>query len=276
MKKQIIPVLIGVGLVVSVFGTSAVKSHLDTVSDGIRETARNAVPAEYEINRIRSLIGAMSEDVAGFQDKLGEIEATVKAKREDTRRLEASIAEDLRDLVTEKNMLAREGDEFTVRGVSYRREQVEASAKARMARVKRQQSTLELLAKAIVPLERDIADGRRRLVEAASARDDKLRELELLTAELKNAELRGDLAELTKPLRDDVINRSRGELAESLEAFSRRVRREQRRVDVTNNTASPALIKHVNPSRPGVMDELESFLSTHQTETQEAQPARPE
>jgi predicted nucleic acid-binding Zn-ribbon protein len=276
MKKQIIPVLIGVGLVVGVFGTSAVKSHLDTVSDGIRETARNAVPAEYEINRIRSLIDAMSEDVAGFQDKLGEIESTVNAKREETRRLEALIAEDLRDLVAEKNMLAREGDEFTVRGVSYRREQVEASAKARMDRVKRHQSTRGLLAKAIVPLERDVADGRRRLADAASARDDKLRELDLLTAELKNAELRGDLAALTRPLKDDAINRSRGELAESLDAFSRRVRREQRRVDSVTNNASPALIEHMNPSRPGVMDELESFLSTQQVEIQEAQPARPE
>jgi predicted nucleic acid-binding Zn-ribbon protein len=276
MKKQIIPVLIGVGLVVGVFGTSAVKSHLDTVSDGIRETARNAVPAEYEINRIRSLIDAMSEDVAGFQDKLGEIESTVNAKREETRRLEALIAEDLRDLVAEKNMLAREGDEFTVRGVSYRREQVEASAKARMDRVKRHQSTRGLLAKAIVPLERDVADGRRRLADAASARDDKLRELDLLTAELKNAELRGDLAALTRPLKDDAINRSRGELAESLDAFSRRVRREQRRVDSVTNNASPALIEHMNPSRPGVMDELESFLSTQQREIQEAQPARPE
>ncbi len=276
MKKQIIPVLIGIGLVVSVFGTSAVKSHLDTVSDGIRETARNAVPAEYEINRIRSLIGAMSEDVAGFQEKLGEIEATVKAKREETRRLEATIAEDLRGLVTEKNMLSRDGDEFAVRGVSYRREQVEASAKARMARIKRHQSTRELLGKAIMPLERDVADGRRRLAEAASARDDKLRELDLLTAELKNAELRGDLAELTEPLKAGVINRSQGELAESLEAFSRRVRREQRRVDAVTNIASPALIEHMNPSRPGVMDELESFLSTQQTETQESQPARPE
>jgi len=88
--------------------------------------------------------------------------------------------------------------------------------------------------------------------------------------------LRGDLAELTEPLKAGVINRSQGELAESLEAFSRRVRREQRRVDVTNNTASPVLIEHVNTSRPGVMEELESFLSTQQTETQEAQPARPE
>ncbi|MGB0580684.1 MAG: hypothetical protein ACPGVU_13355, partial [Limisphaerales bacterium] len=234
------------------------------------------VPAEYEINRIRSLIDAMSQDVAGFQDKLGEVETTVKTKREETRRLEASIAEDLRDLVTEKNMLAREGDEFTVRGVGYRRDQVEVSAKARMARIKRHQSTLELLAQAIAPLERDVADGRRRLAEAASARDDKLRELDLLTAELKNAELRGDLAELTKPLKTDVINRSRGELAESLEAFSRRVRREQRRVNAVTNNASPALIEHVNPSRPEVMDELESFLSTHQLETQETQPAHQE
>jgi len=145
-----------------------------------------------------------------------------------------------------------------------------------MAQIRRHQSTLELIAKAIAPLERDVADGRRRLAEATSVRDDKLRKLDLLTAELKNAELRGDLAELTKPLKDDLIEQSQGELAESLKAFSHRVRREQRRVDAVTNTASPALIEHVNPSRPGVMDELESFLSTHQTETREAQPARPE
>jgi predicted nucleic acid-binding Zn-ribbon protein len=276
MKKQIIPALIGVGLVVSVFGTSAVKSHLDTVRDGLRETARNAVPAEYEINRIRLLIDAMSEDVAGFEDKLTEIEATVKAKREETRCLEASIAGDLRDLATEKNMLAQKGDEFNVRGVGYRREQVEASAKARMARVKRHQATLDMFAKAISPLEKDVVDGRQRLAEAASARDDKLRELELLTAELKNAELSGDLAELTRPLKDDVYNRSRGELAESLEAFSRRVRLEQRRVDSVTNTPSPALIEHVNSSRPGVLDELESFLSAQQAKRKEAQSVHQE
>ena len=266
MKKHIIRTILVISLLVGVFGAAAVKSHFYTVRGGIRETIREAVPAEYEIKRIRSLIDAMSEDVFAFQEKVVEIEATVKAKRAETERLKQSVAADLRDLVTEKNMLSREGDEFVVHGVSYRRAGVETSAKARMARIKRDEATLALLLKAIAPLERDVADAGRRLAEAASLRDDKLRELDLLVAGLKNAELRGDLAELSTPLKEGVVSRSQSELADSLKAFSHRVRCEQRRVESTTGITPPALIVHTPASRPGVVEELDDFLSAKQRE----------
>ena len=261
MKNKIISAVAVTVILVSVFGAAAVKSHLDTARNGIRKTVREVVPAEYEINRIRSLIDAMSEDMIEFQEKVAEIEATVKAKREEAGRLEKSAAANRRDLVTEKNLLSLAGDEYTVRGVSYGRAEVEASAKARMAQIKRDEATLALLREALAPLERDVADGRQRLAEADSLRNDKLRELELLAANLKNAELRGDLAELSKPLKDGVISRSQSELAASLKAFSQRVSRAQRRVETTVSAASPALIEHEPEARPSVVDELNDFLS---------------
>jgi len=262
MKKHIITAAALLVTAIAVFGTRAVKSHFDTVRNGVKAAVRSATPTEYEVERIKSLIDDMSNDVVAYGEKISETESQVAAQRTEAAGLEKGVAADRLDLKTERYLLAREGDRFEVRGTTYTRLQIEASAQARMQKIGRDEARLATLREAIMRLEGDVRDGHARLRDAAGIRDKKLQELDVLKTKLANAELAGELDELAKPLRHGEVSKTQSELAMSLRQFEERVKREERKVARgLTPVASPALIQHQdNPLRPSLMDEIERVL----------------
>lgn len=262
MKKQLLTITVVTLALTGILGIRAVRSHLITVRDEIRTGVRGATPAGYEVNRIKALITDMSRDILAYGDKIAEIEQTAASLREDAKTLETRIAGNRADLLTERNMLAQEGEVFTIRGAAYSRTQVEASAQARVAQIQRDQSTLDTKKQAIEHLKTAVRDGQARLQEAVTLRDAKMQELDVLAADLANAQLRNELEALSTPLRDGVLSTAKNELADSMKAFSHRVREAQHQVEATEQVSSePALIVHGSDPRTGLIEQIDRVLA---------------
>jgi peptidoglycan hydrolase CwlO-like protein len=261
MKTKVITLGALIAAVPAMLGTKAAWSHLTTVREEIRTTVREATPADYEVKRIKTLIGDMSKDVLAFGDKIAEIESTAAAQREDAQKLEQRLAADRADLLTERNLLSQEGEVFTIRGTAYSRGQIEASAQARLAQIQRDQAALETKKQAIERLKAAVREGQVHLQKAVAVRDSKIQELEVLAAELANAELRNELEALSAPLRDGVLPRSQSELAESMKSFAHRVRDAKRQAEAaTQTTSAPALIPHESSAPPGLLEQIDRAL----------------
>jgi chromosome segregation ATPase len=263
MKKTILSTLAVIVAIIAVFGMKAVRSHLTTAREEIRSTVRGATPADYEAKRIKALIADMSKDVLAFGDKIAEIEQTAAAQQEDVKKLEARLAADRADLLTERNLLSQTNEIFMIRGNPYSRAQIEASAQARIAQIQRDQGTLDTKKQAIERLKTAVREGQVRLQEAVTLRDAKIQELEILAADLANAELRNELESLSAPLRDGVLSRSKSELADSMKAFSKRVQDAKRQADATvQAAAAPALIAHeAGAQQPGLVEKIDRVLT---------------
>lgn len=261
-KTSLLTIAAVIVTVTAILGVKAVRSHVTTVREEIRTTVRGATPVDYEAKRIKALIADMSNDVLAFGDKIAEIEQTAATQQDDVKKLEAGLAADRAALLTERNLLAQEGEVFTIGGKAYSRGQVEASATARVAQIQRDQATLETKTQAIERLKTAARDGQARLQEAVALRDAKIQELEILAADLANADLQRELLALAAPLKDGVLARSQSELADSLKAFSTRVRQAQREVAATTQTASaPAIIAHeANAPQPGLLEKIDRVL----------------
>ena len=261
MNKTLLTITSAVVLTTAVLGIKAVKSHLTTVREGIKTTVRGAAPADYEAQRIKALIQDMSNDVLSFSDKLAEIEQTANGQQDDAKNLESKLAADRAALLTERNLLAQQGEVFTISGSAFSRSQVEASATARVAQIERNQATLDTKKTAIDRLKADVREGQLRLQEAVAVRDAKIQELEVLAADLANAHLQRDLQALAAPLRDGV-SRSSSELGESFKAFANRVRQAQREVaSAAPMTSAPAIITHTNAPMPALMEKIDRILA---------------
>jgi hypothetical protein len=262
MKKILILTATVITVITLLLGTKAVKSHLTTATGEIQTTVRGATPADYEVKRIKALIADNSKDVLAFGDKIAETEQAASAQREEVKKLEARIAADRADLLTERNLLAQDGQVFTIRGQAYSRAQVEASASARLAQIQRDQATLDTKKQVIERLAAAVREGQARLQEAVVVRDAKLQELEILVADLANAELQRELHNLAAPLRDGVLSRSQSELAGSLKSFANRVRDAKRQVEANAlNTSAPAIIAHdAGTQQAGLLERIDRVL----------------
>lgn len=246
-----------------VLGGKALRSHGVALRQEAREAVRGLTPDGYEQRRIRVLIDGLSRDVAAFADRIADLEATTAGQREDVRRLEDQGQRDRADLASERSLLARSDTEFVIRGTRYHRGQVEASAQARLARMHRDQATVEAKKRAIDELDAAVRDGRARLLEAQAARDGKVAELEVLSAELANATLRRDLQVLASSGRvTGSLARAESELAESMKAYADRVRSARRQVEAAGSAvSSPVLIPHGEaPEGGGLMQEIDRML----------------
>lgn len=262
MRTKLVTVAALCALVTATLGVRAVRSHLTTVREEIRTTVRGATPADYEVKRIKALIADMSRDVLAYGDKIAEIEQTAAGLREDARSLDARITSSRSDLLTERNLLAQEGEVFTIRGQAYSRAQIEASAQARVGQLQRDQATLETKRQAIERLKTAVREGQARLQEAVALRDTKVQELEILAADLANANLRNELEALSAPLRDGVLSTAKSELADSMKAFSDRVREAERQVEASvQATSEPAIIAHGADPRSGLMEQIDRALT---------------
>ncbi|NWG72688.1 MAG: hypothetical protein HXY23_13940, partial [Parvularculaceae bacterium] len=261
MKNKLLTLVAILAAAVALLGGKAAWSHLTTMREEVRSSVRKATPADFEVKRIKTLIANMSEEVLAFSDKIAEVGNSAAALRADIAKLEAQIAADRTDLLTERNLLAQSDQQvFTIRGTAYSRAQVEASANARLARITRDQATLETKNQAAANLEAAVREGQVRLQESMAARDAKLQELEVLSAQLANAELRRDLEALAAPLRNGALSRS-SELADSMKAFAERVRRVERQTEARALTSTaPSLITHGEANRAGLIEEIDRFL----------------
>ena len=262
MKTRLLTLGATLAGAVLLLGGKAVWSHLTTMREEVRTSVREATPADYEVRRIQALIADLSQDVLAFSDKIAEVGSSAAAQRADVAKLEERIAADRTDLLTERNLLAQnEPQVFTIRGTGFTRAQVEASANARLARITRDQATLETKKQAAERLEAAVREGQAQLSKAVAARDAKLHELEVLSAQLANVELRRDLDALAAPLREGALTRSRSELADSMKGFAERVRRAERQTEASAQTGStPALITHGTPTQTDLIEQIDQLL----------------
>lgn len=263
MKHTLIILILTSATAVAVLGNKAVRSHVNTLRDEAKSSVRKATPAEYEARRIRALIASMTKEVMTISEKIAEVEASAGAQRRDIAALETQVAQDRADLMTERNMLAQDQQVFEIRGKTFSRAQVEASAQARLARMERDRATVDTKKAAVEQLEVAIREGQVRLQSSSEARDAKLRELELLEAQFANAALSRELQALASPLETGSLTRSQGELAESMKAFGERVRHEERQAQAAGGNISSSasgMISHGDGSGPSLLDQIDRVL----------------
>jgi len=260
---KIITVSLGMAVLVTLLGWKSVSSHAKTLRGTVQGSVRTSTPNGYEVSRIRQLIADTTQDILAFGDKIADIEATARNQEEDIVKIEKRLATNRADLAAERGFLADVSKQvFNIRGTSYSRQQVEASASARVAQIQRDAASLTARKDALERLRAAVVDGRDRMQSAMGLRDEKVQQLELLTADLANAELQRDLAALATPLQEGSLTRSHSELAESMKAFEGRVKDARRQVDATVGVMSttPALIRHEGGASIGLLERIDAVL----------------
>jgi hypothetical protein len=246
-----------------IFGFDAIRSHLSTLRGEVGGAVREASPDAYEAKRIEALIRERTRRVQEFGDKIADIAARAATERKEATALAGQLAADRAALATEKELLQQEATTYDIQGRTYTRAQLEASALARLARCQRNESALETKRQVAEQLDAAVRDGQARLQEATAARDESLRQLELLAARAGNARLKKELAELANPLRQGVLPGEDGELSQSFRAYEQRVRKLEREGELQGQpTTEPTIIPHdATPARGGLLEQMEQYLA---------------
>lgn len=263
MSKNFVKIVVVLISLIAVLGVQAVKSHYKTIKTEIQDGVRGATPWEYEVKRQGELIRDETERIMEFEGKIAEVEASAESHQADAEKIEKSLEMDRKDLAVERDLLSSDKQKFMIRGVSYSRQQVVASAEARLAQIERDASTLDAKRQAIVGLEQEIEKGYADLREAYALRDSMVRELEALSAKMVNIEMRKEMQDLAQSLKGGSLVGGDSELSKSMQQLRQRVQKEERKLNAASQTQSaPAIITHESPSRPGLMEEMDRVLGT--------------
>jgi len=226
--KKTITILLAAGFALGIYGLDTIKSHIQTTTEGVRNVTRTVTPDQYELRRVQNLIEGMDGKIVRFEDKLHDLAAKADEHREAAETLGKEVLQDTAALERERELLNSGDSAFIVHGRTVCADRIADSAKARLERLRANQSILDTHKQHVADLDAAIADGRAQLEEALRVRGSKELELEQLAVRLENARLKEGIQKMVKPLDNTALSVSDSELAESLEALENRVRKAER------------------------------------------------
>lgn len=238
IKSIAIGALVVLALAAVILGPQKVRSHVlagrDRISAGVDDVSSDA----QEAARIQVMLRGFDEDVLEYQDKLADVESQLVEDRRAVQRLETEIGNQRDILAKEREMLKQDKPSYQIQGKAYSRRQVEEDALSRISHAKSLEQQLDLKRQVVVSLEAALSDGRTNLGKAMTARREKVEELKVLEARLRNARVLSQVAEIAKDLGEAPLT----PLGKALHHFEKRVRDAERRNDVLATEARGGLV----------------------------------
>jgi chromosome segregation ATPase len=195
MFKKIALVTGGLALFsVFCFGRDAV-SYVGTSAGWLKQSVRNCVPVDFEIERARQMIKNLTPDVRNNMHVIAQEEVEVERLEKQIAKCQSEVDKQRGEILRLKNDLTSSRTTFEYGGRTYSVEQVKTDLANRFERFKTHEATLASLAK--------IQQARRRSLEAARQKlEGMLAAKRNLEVEVENLEARKKMVEVAQTTSD--------------------------------------------------------------------------
>ena len=166
------------------FGTNA-GSYLHTGKGWVRDTVRNSVPVEFELQRARDMIGQLDPEIRNAMHMIAKQEVKVDQLRGQRDDLKEQVAQNLKDVDRLRSDLERGDSTYVYAGKTYNEVAVKADLGRRWDRYKTRQTTLEKLDAILEARMRGLSGANEKLTEMRAAKAQLEVQVENLAAQLE-------------------------------------------------------------------------------------------
>jgi chromosome segregation ATPase len=169
------------------FGRDAV-SYVGTSIGWVRDSVKNAVPIDFEIQRARRLIKNLVPDIRTNMELIAKEEVEIERLQKQVAENRTRLDRDRTDIMRLKTDLASDRKEFVYAGRHYKVDQVRCDLSNRFQRYKTNESTLASLEQMQTSREQSLAAARTKLDNMLSSKRQLEVDVEHLEARLKMVE----------------------------------------------------------------------------------------
>ncbi len=202
MLKKVLISVGGVGLLTAIFFGDDAFSYVWTSAHRVKESVRNSVPLEFEIDRARQMVRDLVPDIRRNMHVIAREEVEVERLEKQIEGAESKIDRDRTDVKKLTLDLKQGRSVYHYAGRRYSGEQVRADLARRFERYKTSEATVASL--------RQILDARQRSLEAARGKlEGMLAAKRNLQVEVENLDARLKLVEVAQTTSEFALDDSR-------------------------------------------------------------------
>lgn len=183
MIRKLIFVVGGALLVGILFFGRDAASYVSTSVGYLKDSVRESVPVEFQIERARRMIKDLTPEVRKNMHIIAKEEVEVARLEERISGAEARLAKDKEELVRLKTDLAKDKEVYKYGGRAYTAEQVKTDLARRFQRFKTNEATLQSLRQLHVARQTSVEAARRKLEGMLAARRQLQVDVEQLEAQ---------------------------------------------------------------------------------------------
>lgn len=164
----------GVLMLATLVGGRDAVSYISTSMGWVKQTVKDSVPIEFELERARNLIKELDPEIRSNMHVIAKEDVEVARLKEQHEEARKALAKDRTDISRLKKDLDEGGSSFVYAGRSYTQKQVETDLSRRFERYKTKEATVEKLGQILVARETGLA-----------AANDKLRAMQAAKRQLE-------------------------------------------------------------------------------------------
>lgn len=233
------------------FGRDAV-SYVSTSVGWVKDSVKDSVPIEFEIQRARNMIRDLDPEIARNMHLIASEETQISGLREDLMASQKQLEKDRRDVMRLKTDLEHGGSQFVYAGVSYTHSQVETDLTRRFERFKVKEATVDKLNKILAARDAGLVAANEKLKSMQGSK----RQLEV---EIENLKARLEMVKVAQSTNNFVFDDSK--LARTRQAL----KDIKARIDVAEklanaNVASPDQINLEESESRNIVDEVAKYF----------------
>ncbi len=217
----------GAGLVLMalLFGWDAL-SYVGTSADWVKESVKEGVPVEFEIERARKMVASLGPEIRRNMHLIAKEEVEVERLSRQVERLQSAVEKGRSDLVRMQSDLKSGQQVFYYAGRRYTGDQVRINLANRLKRTKTNDESLVSLTKVLNAREHSLSAARQKLEQMLAAKKQ-------LIADVESAEARHKLVEVAQTASDFQFDDSRlARTKQLINDIQTRIEVEERLVDV--------------------------------------------
>lgn len=182
MLKKLLVVGGGVALLLALFFGADACSYVSTSVDWVRQSAKEAIPVEAEINRARNMIEKLGPKINEAQRAIVVEEVQVNRLNDQLQTRDAQLTKSLADIKRLRGDLNRGDSSYVYVGKSYSETQVTTDLEKRFKIYKKQKNTADTLRQTVETRLRGIAEAKAKFGEMQAAKQQLIADVENLQA----------------------------------------------------------------------------------------------
>lgn len=188
LKKGLFAVAGAILLSLLLFGRDAA-SYVGTSASRVKDSVRNQVPVEFEIDRARKMVQNLIPDIRRNMHVIAKEEVEVERLKEQIRAAEAKLGKQREEVMQLKDDVAANRGTYFYAGRSYSIDQVKHDLANRFERYKTNEATIDSLRDILAARERSLDGARQKLDGMLVAKRQLEVDVENLEARLKMVEV---------------------------------------------------------------------------------------
>lgn len=258
LKKIVLGSAIVLGAGGLLVGTSAV-SYMKTGYHSLRDTIKEQIPLDVEIQRVRDMIVDLKPEIAGNLKVIAREEVEVARLQREVEAKKGTLAKSKNAILKLKDDAQSGVTYVTYNGKKFDMEQVRKDLSDRFKSYQTQEATADKLEKVLEARERNLEGARRKLDEMLAAK----RQLEV---DVENLQARLTMVEVAKTSNQFSVNDSRvSSVRQSVADIGTRIDVEERLTDVMDESAGIPVMSDESPA--DLLEQITSYFDTTETAT---------